>query len=656
MPTQAVLGIDPMLSVLPPDQQQNLMQLQQQQAIGQALLQQGMQPLDTSNRQVGGVGYRISPLEGLSKIVQAAVGSKMARDSMGQQAQIMGQLYGNAFGSGQQPAAQQPQAAPTDAGGMTGAQSGAGVVSSPVATPSGAQLGAAMGAAAPSGGMPQQAMPSGALTLPGKTPQQSMLIYSMLGPDVYGRMLEAQSAPTAATLAARQGGFDPQAANQAQFSKDSFLAPVQGTGILRDARTMQPVAYNPPAQEGATPLFDASGNVAAQQAIPGAQGVMQGNAAATAAGAAQFKPVQVYNPVTKQMEYSNEAAVTNPPVGGSGSGAAPLNLPGIFAQQESGGGKTAPGNPLQIQQGTFNQYAQPGESWSNPADRTAVAQRVLATYNQKYGGDLGRVATAYFSGEGNVAPPGSATPFLKNTSDANGKTVASYVGDIYSRAAGGTPGSGAAAATAPLGTTANADAAQQASADSMKASYAKLQAVNSTANSALDALQKMQTLAANKNPALTAGALGTAVAPIVSPDAAEYEKQRANVIGMLANQNANKDGVSDSGRALTGESVPDYGKPKSAIQDGLQTQINQVRAQQLKANVLTPVYQTGDSKAYTTLENQFDQTVKPSMMPQLSSLMTMPAGPQRALALKQAIADPQMKSALDLMVTTGQLK
>jgi hypothetical protein len=75
MPTQPTLGMNPMLATLSPDDQQSLLQLQQRQAIGQALLQQGLQPIDTSNRQVGGMGYRISPLEGLAKMAQMYTGA-----------------------------------------------------------------------------------------------------------------------------------------------------------------------------------------------------------------------------------------------------------------------------------------------------------------------------------------------------------------------------------------------------------------------------------------------------------------------------------------------------------------------------------------------------------------------------------------------------
>lgn len=629
-------GMSPLLALLSPDQQQSYMQLQQQQALGQAMLQQGMQPVDMGQNPVGGMAYHVSPLNGINKVLQMYLGNRMAMQSAGQQAQLMGQMYGNAFGG-------QPQQQPTtDAGGMTGDQSGAGVQSMPVSAPggapSGAQLGAAMGAAPPQAA-PQAQMPNGALTLPGKTPQQSMLLYSMLGPEAYGHMLEAQMAPTDATRMARAAGLPEAPANAAALAKANYVAPITGTGIMRNPfNPSQPVAFNPDVPAGATPLFDAAGNVQAMQPIQGAQGVMQGNAAATAAGGAQFKPVQVYNPVTKQMEFSNEAAVTNP------NAPAPVrnNNPGAMMP----GGKLAQYPDMQTGLSALDQnlasYGKQGintisgviSKWAPPNENNTQA------YIQDVSQRLGIPAGQKIDLSNPLQRQALSTAIALHENGPQG---------VFG--AGGAPAQGGAPAAAPpLGATSNANAAQQASADSMKASYAKLQGVNASANGALDALQKMQTLAASKNPLTTAGALGTAIAPIVSPDAAEYEKQRANVISLLANQQGTNG--SDAGRALTGESVPDYGKPKQAIQDGLQTQINQIRAQQLKANMLTPVYQSGDSKAYTTLENQFDQNVKPSMMPVLS----LSGDAQRAAVQSALKANPALRPNFEWAFNNGLLK
>lgn len=201
----------------------------------------------------------------------------------------------------------------------------------------------------------------------------------------------------------------------------------------------------------------------------------------------------------------------------------------------------------------------------------------------------------------------------------------------------------------PMGATSGADASQKAPAQSMKESYAKLQSSRASAQSATDAIDKMLALASKKSPLFTAGVLGTHQSA-VNPDAAEYEKQRANLITQLAAQNGTNG--TDAGRALTGESVPDFGKPKSAIADGLGTLRNQTVVQQLKADLLTPAYQAGDSKKYTTLENEFDQHVAPSMVP----LLTMPAGPERAAKLTAAAKDPTMRAKLTWAAEHGLLK
>lgn len=105
----------------------------------------------------------------------------------------------------------------------------------------------------------------------------------------------------------------------------------------------------------------------------------------------------------------------------------------------------------QIMPATFARYAQPGERIDNPADNLAVSKRITDTYLQKYG-DPQRAAVAYFSGEGNVAPPGSPTPYIRDVADGNGKTVSSYVSDVMRRMSEGAPTPTAAPAES-VGTT-----------------------------------------------------------------------------------------------------------------------------------------------------------------------------------------------------------
>jgi hypothetical protein len=128
----------------------------------------------------------------------------------------------------------------------------------------------------------------------------------------------------------------------------------------------------------------------------------------------------------------------------------------LFGQESSyGRNPRAGGNVLQIQPGTWAQYAQPGENINNRTDNMAVGRRIVDDYMGRYGGDPSRVATAYFSGAGNVAPAGSANPFLKDTTDASKKTTSSYVADVMGRLGAPAP----AAAPAVAGTTLNTSGA-----------------------------------------------------------------------------------------------------------------------------------------------------------------------------------------------------
>ena len=100
-----------------------------------------------------------------------------------------------------------------------------------------------------------------------------------------------------------------------------------------------------------------------------------------------------------------------------------------FIRQESNNGLTST-NLGQIQPGTWQEYARPGEDVNNPKDNRAVTQRIITDLSQKYDGDPAKIAVAYFSGKGNVAPDGSATPWVADTKDKNGKSVSNYVSDI----------------------------------------------------------------------------------------------------------------------------------------------------------------------------------------------------------------------------------
>lgn len=108
------------------------------------------------------------------------------------------------------------------------------------------------------------------------------------------------------------------------------------------------------------------------------------------------------------------------------------SLTGAFLDQESGNGATST-NKGQIQPETWKQFARADENINDPNDNETVTARILDKYNKDYNGDTARVAVAYFSGPGNVAPTGSKTPYINDVKDKNGKSVSSYVNDIGGR-------------------------------------------------------------------------------------------------------------------------------------------------------------------------------------------------------------------------------
>jgi hypothetical protein len=591
--------------------------------------------------------------------MQQNAGNAYALQKQMLQMQAMQGLMGG--GAPQTAAPSGPQGSPVVGGANTGPMSG---------------LSAGMGSMAPTAA-PQLAAQAGS-GIYGKSPQQLFqqgMLMNMAGMQGGGDLMRiavehdptlAAQMPTDITKMGVQGGMTPdqiQAANAGGVAKANYIAPLNARpgAIIRDPLTMQPMAFNPQIPTGGTPTFDASGNVIGIRPLAGAADITSQMAAAKTAGEGSALPYAGVDAQGNPLPVINRTAAAT-----QGTGAPTLN--GIFAQQESNGGLMAPDNPYQIQRATFNTYAKPGESWAAPADRSAVAQRVLSGYGQKYGGDLGRVATAYFSGEGNVAPAGSPTPFIKNTADSNGKTVASYVGDILGRAGGSgfgasapTQGGGAIYAAPPMGAASMSNASQAASANVMADDYKNMQGVRQNAPTVLQAYDHLLDLAKTggwegwaANGGLTGKLMSSDAATYASPAAAEYDKTRAFLIN--AGGAAMGDHNTDAARANLDRMIPEFGKPTTAKIDGIQQGRNQVDMSALRADVMTPLFQSGDSKTYTSLANQFDTTIKPQMMPTIRQLMSIQDKSQLAGQVQSAIkGNPSMKPALELLFNNGVL-
>ena len=538
-----------------PQFQGSLYDVQRQQALAQALSQQAMAPQqNTSAIRTGefSVVPKYSPLGGIAQLGQAYLANALAKDASQNQNQL-GQNQWNSL---------------TGQGGVGAMSSALGAVSggnsSPLQSASADQpvndgTAGASGVSQQLSQQPQQQSqgmlaPGGPLNPLGMPVQQAAMML-MSSPEEYWKTQAGAYKQADIVPQLRAAGIDPNsdqghALARALIDKNNYVAPITGTGIMRNPfNPSQPVAFNPEIPAGSQPLFDASGNVARVQPIQGAQGVMQGNAAATAAGEGSALPYA-----------------------------------GVDAQ----------GNPLPI------------------TNRTQAARGYV----------------------GSQPPPIPTVPGL------TGNTGISKAPSDVPLPGGAAPG-GAIYAAPPMGAQANAEATARGQIDTMQRSYQNLQTVRSGAPAALQDVDNMSKLAAGASP-VTLGASGAKFAGLFSPNAAEYEKSRDNLVTNLGSQLGIN---SDAARDLVYGSIPSYGAPKQAVQNGLETLRGQIQTRLLKSDYLSGAYASGDAKAYNQRENQFDQNINPAAANQIAKINSMPSGPQKADALRALKGKPSFEWA-----------
>ena len=192
----------------------------------------------------------------------------------------------------------------------------------------------------------------------------------------------------------------------------------------------------------------------------GGGSVGMGGASTTAPGQVQSQAL----PATADGKFSNIDYV-------KGDNPALDNLIQATRRFESGGRANATSDrgargTMQIIPGTFADFARKGEDPFK--DSNAVGARILTKYMQDYNGDVGRAATAYFSGPGNVAPANSAQPYLDGNRSDGHNTVAQYVANIQRGMASSpnatNPGQGGTATQAVANAPPATQVAQNASA------------------------------------------------------------------------------------------------------------------------------------------------------------------------------------------------
>ncbi len=90
---------------------------------------------------------------------------------------------------------------------------------------------------------------------------------------------------------------------------------------------------------------------------------------------------------------------------------------------------------MQIIPATFQRYAKPGERIDSDNDNFRVGVRIIKDLATKFGNDPAKIATGYFSGEGNVNA-GQGSAWKRDARDGNGKSVSGYVSDVVKRVGG----------------------------------------------------------------------------------------------------------------------------------------------------------------------------------------------------------------------------
>lgn len=236
---------------------------------------------------------------------------------------------------------------------------------------------------------------SGAVSFDESTPQGqgAKAVYTQLRDETYG---------AAWTNRIRALADDPSQGNaaQAQAVFDANRDQIPPEAQMKIAAYLQPKVRSFQAQTVGTDAISTA-DAGYRQAVT--------SALSTEAPGARPNPDQIANAIHLQESggAANSATSVNGAVGG-----------------------------WQITPGTWSQYAKPGESINSAADNATVGKRIVADLSQKYGNDPARVAVGYFSGPGNVAPPNSPTPWIRDAVDGNGKSTSSYVSDVVSRLGG----------------------------------------------------------------------------------------------------------------------------------------------------------------------------------------------------------------------------
>ncbi|CAE6712622.1 hypothetical protein R75461_01128 [Paraburkholderia nemoris] len=562
----------------------------------------------------------------------------------------------------QQPNPAMAQGAPVSGGANVGPMSGLSAGMGGLMQPQ-PQGGQPQAAAAPSATDPFSAM------FGGHTPQEVMIAgarAAALGNPAGPKMMEMAAQydpslqamlPTDITKMGTQAGMTPaqlQAANAAGVQKATAVPIRQGGGVMVGNQiTMTPGAAAPGFMNVQDPSSPSGWS---SLPVQGGLNAISSSAAAQAGGKAQYQVQQVWDPAANNGQGGFVKQTTANVANAANGNAAPVGIRN---------------NNFGNIKGSNGQFAQ----YDTPQAGVNAADQLLSTYGNKYGiNTLSGIANRWApQGDGNNNPAAKAAAMAAASGVGVNEPV--NLADPATRArilpalfdtetpgwrnaiqGGGTASApsgarGPMAAQPPMGAQNAANASQGAPSKQMADAYSALSGSDANYQASRTALQSMMDIA-NKN------APGDAVARLLpqewatrlSDDAAEYEKAHANFISLQGK--ALGAGGTDASRANQAESVPDFTKPQQAKVNGLNAQLQQLDMNHLKTQFMTPVYQQGNEKTYTTQNAAFDQNVKPAMLPVLQL-----SGPQQQAAVQAAIkANPALRPNFEWAFNNGLLK
>lgn len=294
-------GLDNIASLYDPSVAVDQLALQRRMEIAKALRQQSMTPVDTAGRQIGGMGYRVSPMEGIAKIVQALSAQHLDSASDADRlalSQKMAMALRGALDDGQPPAA--PAAPPVDPnGGLP-----AGVTPEAMAA----------------GGFPQpapqsQPAPQAAPVTPSNRMTLASLVRGGIVNDIGGPAMGSAYAKNFETPEAirvlNAEGVDPKlmgAATLGKAQKEASSPTRLGNGAYADSSGR--IHGLPQAIPGSVNV-QAPGTPAGWQTVPvpGATGAIEAESAAGALGKAQGTPFAGVGPTGQPLPVQSLADV-----------------------------------------------------------------------------------------------------------------------------------------------------------------------------------------------------------------------------------------------------------------------------------------------------------------------------------------------------------